>query len=275
MKTAILTALAAGLLGAPAYAQSTAGTWNDLPDRFQLDAGYFRIDASSVLRYDSPRGGAGEVDFEQDLGLEPTASTFWVDGTWRVGRRHQLKLAFTQLDRERSGNTLQRDIVWGGQTYEAGLSTTASSNSKILGGYYRFALYRNDRFEIGPTVGVGYLWLEARIQATATVGSQSRTLDEGRSMGSITGAVGGYANAWLTKRLVARADYLYIKVKPENSEASVTDWRLAADYYFNRTIGVGAQYKYNQYSYDRGALNSELGGEITYKGGQVFLSLLF
>ncbi len=275
MKTVIIATLAAGLLGAPAYAQSTTGTWNDLPDRFQLDAGYFRIDANTLLRYNSPQGGAGEVDFEQDLGLEETASTFWIDGTWRLGRRHQLKLAFTRLSRERDGNELQRDIAWGGETYQAGLSTSASSNSEILGGYYRFALFRNDRFEIGPTVGVGYLWLEARIRATATVGSQTRTLDESASTGSVTGAVGGYANAWLGKRLVARADYLYIKVNPEDSEASVTDWRLAADYYFTTHVGVGAQYKYNQYSYDRGVLESDLGGEITYQGGQIFLSLLF
>jgi len=275
MKTVIAAVVATGLLAGSASAQPTASTWNGLPDRFQVDAGYFRIDANTLLRYDSPQGGAGEVDFEQDLGLEETADTFWVDGTWRLGRRHQVKLAFTRLSRERAGNSLQREIVWGGETYEAGLTTTAASSSEILGGYYRFALYRNDRFEIGPTVGVGYLWLDARIQATATVNGQSRTLDEGRSMGSVTGAVGGYANAWLARKLVARADYLYIKVSPESFDASVTDWRLAADYYFTRNVGVGAQYKYNRYSYDRGVLKSELGGEITYQGGQVFLSLLF
>ena len=275
MKTVIAAVVATGLLAGSASAQPTASTWNGLPDRFQVDAGYFRIDANTLLRYDSPQGGAGEVDFEQDLGLEETADTFWVDGTWRLGRRHQVKLAFTRLSRERAGNSLQRDIVWGGETYEAGLTTTATSSSEILGGYYRFALYRNDRFEIGPTVGVGYLWLDARIQATATVNGQSRTLDEGRSTGSVTGAVGGYANAWLAEKLVARADYLYIKVSPESFDASVTDWRLAADYYFTRHVGVGAQYKYNRYSYDRGVLKSELGGEITYQGGQVFLSLLF
>jgi hypothetical protein len=48
--------------------------------------------------------------------------------------------------------------------------------------------------------------------------------------GSITGAIGGYASGWLTKRLVARADVLYIKVSPGESEASVTDWRLGGDY---------------------------------------------
>ena len=71
------------------------------------------------------------------------------------------------------------------------------------------------------------------------------------------------------------ADFLYVKVTPGDSEASVTDWRLGADYYFLRNAGLGVQYKYNKYSYDRGILVSQLGGEITYKGFQVFLTFLF
>ena len=46
----------------------------------------------------------------------------------------------------------------GRPTYNAGLSATTTSGTDILGGYYRFAAYRNERFEIGPTVGFGYLW---------------------------------------------------------------------------------------------------------------------
>ncbi len=279
MRTIIGSLLAAGVLVSPAFAQSSTGTWNDLPDRFQVDTGYFRLSADTVLRYNGPQGGSGEVDFEQDLGLPEEVNTFWVDGTWRVGRRHQLKLGFTRINRDRAEYTLQRDFTWGGETYNAGLSATTTGVSDLLGGYYRFAIVRNDRFEIGPTLGVGYLWLEARIRATGTVsgpgGPESRTLDEGASTGSITGAVGGYASAWLAKRLAVNADFLYIKVKPENSEAAVTDWRLAADYYFTRSIGVGAQYKYNRYRYDRGILVSELGGELTFEGFQVFLSFRF
>ena len=117
------------------------------------------------------------------------------------------------------------------------------------------------------------------ILATGTVtgpsGTVSRMLDENASTGSITGAVGGYANAWLTMRLVTRADFLYIKVTPGNTDASVTDWRLGADYYFLRNAGLGVQYKCNKYTYDRGILVSKLGGEITFQGFQVFLSFLF
>jgi len=278
MRTIVGGVLAAGLLVSPAFAQTSSSTWNGLSDRFQIDTGYFRISANTVLRYNGAQG-SGDIDVEKDLGVNKDADTFWLDATWRVGRRHQLKLAYTKLDRQRGDYTLQRDFTWGGQTYNAGLSASTSTGSDILGGYYRFALVRNDRYEIGPTVGVGYLSLNARIEATGTVsgpgGSESRSLDERASTGSITGAVGGYAQAWPAKRLALYADFLYIKVSPGDSEASVTDWRAGANYYFTRNVGLGAQYKHYRYSYDRGVLVSKLGGEITYEGGQLFLSFLF
>jgi hypothetical protein len=274
MKAVLGGVLAASLLASPTFAQSSSGAWNGLSDRFQIDTGYFRLTADTQLRYNGA-AGSGDISFEDDLGIDKNVNTFWVDSTWRVGRRHQLKLGYTRLNRDRSDFTLERDFTWGGEDYKAGLSASTSTGSDILGGYYRFALVRNDRFEIGPTVGIGYIWLNARVQATGTVAGVSRTLDQSASTGSITGAVGGYANAWLTRRLVARADFLYVKVTPGDTEASVTDWRLGADYYFFRNAGLGVQYKYDKYSYDRGILVSQLGGAITYKGFQVFLSFLF
>ncbi len=219
--------------------------------------------------------GSGDVNFEKDLGVEKNVDTFWVDGAWRLARRHQVKLSYTQLSRDQPGYEFVRDFTWGGEVYTAGLSASTTTGADILGGYYRFAIVRNDRFEIGPTVGVGYLRLNAGIRATGTVAGASRTLDESASTGSITGAVGGYANGWLTKRLVTHADFLYIKVTPGQTNASVTDWRLGADYYFFRNAGLGVQYKYNKYTHDRGILVSKLGGEVGYEGFQVFLSFLF
>ena len=279
MRTIIGGVLAAALLAPPAFAQPSPGTWNGLPDRFQIDTGYFRLSANTLLRYNGPQGGSGEVNLEEDLGLADQVDTFWVDATWRVGRRHQLKLGFTRFNRDRDGYTLQREFTWGGETYGAGLSATTSNTNAIVGGYYRFALFRNDRFEIGPTIGIGYLNLEATIKATGTVGgpggSESRTLDKSASVGSITGAVGGYAEAWPARRLVLRGDFLYIKATLDDSEAAVTDWRVAADYYFFKNAGLGVQYKFNRYSYDRGILVSELGGQVTFEGVQVFLSFRF
>ena len=266
--------LVATLLASPAFAESPSGTWNGLSDRFQIDTGYFRLTADTQLRYNGAPG-SGDIHFENDLGVDENVDTFWIDGTWRVGRRHQVKLAYTRLDRGRADYALERDFTWGGEDYKAGLSASTSTSSDILGGYYRFAAFRNDRFEIGPTVGVGYLWLNAGVDATGTIAGASRTIRKSASTGSITGALGGYANGWLTKRLVARGDFLYIKVSPGETDASVTDWRVGADYYFFRNAGVGVQYKYNTYTYDRGVLSEKLGGQIAYKGFQVFLTFQF
>lgn len=272
MHRSTILGLAAALLVSPAWAQNaSSGT----PDRFQIDAGYFNLKADTLLRYSGPQGGAGEVNFEKDLGQNRQVNTFWVDSTWRVARRHQLKLSYTQLSRDQPSHTLQRGFTWGGKNYTAGLSATSNTSSKILGGYYRFALVRNDRFEIGPTVGIGHLTMEAGIKATGTAGSQSVSLDQSASTGSITGAVGVYATASPVSKLALHADYLYVKVTPGTETASVTDWRLAADYYITRSVGVGAQYKYNRYSLDRGLLSTSLGGQITFQGVQAFLTFRF
>ena len=269
MKTILGGLLAASLFASPTFAQSS-GAWNGLDDRFQIDTGFFGIKADSVLRFEG-----GDVSLEKDLGVSKHANTFWVDASWRVGRRHQLKLAYTRFSRDRAEYTLQRDFTWGGEIYNAGLSAKTTSGTDILAGYYRFAAYRNERFEIGPTVGFGYLWVNAGIQATGRIGDVSRTLDQSASTGSMTGAIGGYTNGWITKRLVARADYLYIKVSPGETDASVTDWRIGADYYFFRNAGLGAQYQYYRYRYDRGAQATKLGGQLTFQGFQAFLSFLF
>jgi predicted porin len=268
---ALVFVSAAALQAPPAFAESTPSSWNGLPDRFQIDTGYFRLSAQTVLRFN----GSSGVDFEKDLGVNQDVNTFWLDATWRVGRRHQLKLGFTRLSRESQNYQLQRDFTWGGEIYQAGLTANATAGADIIGGYYRFAAFRNDRFEIGPAIGVGYLSIDAGIQATGTIGSESRSIDQSASIGSITGALGGYARAWPAKRFVLEGDFLYIKVSPGDTDASVTDWRIGADYYFHHNVGVGVQYKYDKYTYDRGILSTKLGGEITYKGFQIFATFRF
>ena len=94
-------------------------------------------------------------------------------------------------------------------------------------------------------------------------------------MASATGAIGGFATGYITKRLVVQGDFLYIKVSSDETDASVTDWRLGADYYFSRHAGLAVQYKFNKYTYDRGLLSSKLGGDITYEGFQLFLTFRF
>jgi len=116
MRTLIGGVVAAGLLlPSVARVESPSETWNGLPDRFQLDTGYFRINVDAVLRFNGPQGGSDQVDFSRDLGEDPNVNTFWLEGMWRLGRRHQIKLAYTRSSNTGTDYTLQRDFSWGGQ----------------------------------------------------------------------------------------------------------------------------------------------------------------
>ena len=273
-----LAVLAAALAAVPARAQTTGG-YSDLPETFRIDTGGFRIAADTKLQYSLGGQTGGEIDFEGETGLPTNATTLWFDGTWRVGRRHQLSLNFTRSKREGAGKTLTRDITWGDQVFTTGLTVQSAGSAEILTGYYRFAVIRNGRFEIGPAVGVGYLWLDATIRATGSVngggGGTSGSLSQTAEMSTITGDVGGYVNAWLGPRVVLRGDLLYVIVKPENSEASITDGRIGLYWYPWRNVGLGAQYKYYKYRYERGLASTELGGSMTFQGFQAYASFLF
>ena len=85
------TCIAAGVMSlalaaAPGYAQSSG----DVPDRFRVELGGFRVGSHTDLRLNSGSGGGTEVDFESELALPETSMSFYAEGYWRLGRRHHL-----------------------------------------------------------------------------------------------------------------------------------------------------------------------------------------
>jgi hypothetical protein len=289
----VIMALAApGIAQVPAVPQAPAeakagqssstpkAPWNDLPDRFQIDIGYFRLNATTDLRLQGTGGPANDVGFEKDLGVSDVANTYWLDATLRLGRRHQFKASYMSLTREGDPRTLTRDFAWGDRVYTAGLSASGKIGTEVISTYYRLAIVKRDRFEFGPAAGLGYLTLKAGIKAQGSVTGpggqiQAVSLDESGKLGVPTGDLGAYVNVWLSRRVVMRGDFLYIMVSPEDKEMSVTDGRIAVDFYPWRHAGFGVQYKYNQFRYDQGSEKLSLGGTLTYQGLQVYGSFLF
>jgi hypothetical protein len=269
-------ALSACLLAGPAFAQAPA--YSDVPDRFRIEVGGFRIGADTELSFNTSGGLRPPVDFE-GLNLPDSATRFYVEGFWRPWRRHQFSLSYYQHDREGDPLTAQNSFTWGDRVVSVGATVQAQTNSHYLSGVYRFAAYKNDRFEIGPSVGIGYLSIEAGISGEASVvgdaDQASRPFDLSKSLGQVTGDVGGYFYWWAMPRLLVRGDLRYIIVHPENSEASVTDGRAAVVYHPWRSVGIGLQYTYSKFRYDRDILSTELGGSLRYSGGQLVVSAAF
>lgn len=255
-----------------AVARTGSGTWNGLPNRFRLNAGGFRVDAETNLKLESETN-ALPISFENRLKLPKIAQTFWVDGAWQIGRRHELSLTYTRVRRKGPDVVLNEAINFG-EVFDPGDTVAATVNTSLLSGYYRFAIKKTERFEIGPTVGIGYL----RADATLRFASDSEEVGGGSGSKAVPiGAVGGYFRGWLSRRVVVRGDFLYLKATVKSVAVSIVDARAALDIYPSRHLGAGIQYKYDRYSGNRNVSdeNSSLNGKLTYQGIQYYVSFLF
>src|SRR5262245_29321397 len=185
--TRTLTAALILLAGSAAAQPSSV---SDVPDRFRVEAGGFRIGAETQLTFTNGQGVTTPVDFES-LQVPGSATRFYIEGFWRLGRRHQLSLSWYRNNRDGASRTLQRDITWGGSVITAGATAGAHVGSTYLSGVYRFAAYKNDRFEIGPSLGIGHLTLKAGIAGTASaqapVGTVNGPFDISKDLGQPTG----------------------------------------------------------------------------------------
>jgi len=253
-------------------------SYTDVPDRFRIEAGGFRIGAATDLTFHASGGAISPVDFES-LNVPSDATRFYIEGFYRPWRRHQFSLSWYRNNRDGQPTTTARDFTWGDRVITAGATVTGHVNSNYLSGVYRFAAYKNDRFEIGPSIGVGHLSLTAEITGqlslSGTGGSLATPFDISKGLGQITGDLGGYFYWWAIKRLLVRGDLRYIYISPENSTASITDGRAAALYHPWRNLGIGLQYNYTKFRYDRDILSTELGGSLRFTGGQLVLSGAF
>ena len=273
MRTALATLVALGL-GASQSARAQSAPFTDVPDRYLVEVGGFNVAAETKLRLSSERLGGTTIDFESALDLPDVARRGYVDAYWRAGRRHLLNLSFARLHREGPGRTLSREIAWGDSVFTVGATVRGSMESDHLSGAYRFAAFRNDRFEIGPALGFGYLWITAGLRAEGS-GAAGATLDRESTTGSVTGDLGGYFHGWAAKRVLVRGDMRYVIIKPERSEASVTEGRVGLTYYPWPKVGFGAQYTYIKFRYDRDILVSKISGSYRYSGAQVLASFAF
>jgi len=268
---------AAALLPAASAGAQTA-SYSDVPDQFRLEVGGFRLGSSTDLTFNKSGGSNPPVDFES-LNVPENSTRGYIEGYWRPWRRHQFSLSWYRVNRDGDPTTTSRDINWGDRVITVGTTVTGHVDSSYLSGVYRFAAYKNDRFEIGPSLGFGRLSLTAGISGTATAsggaGSASGPFDVSRTLHTPTGDLGGYFYWWAIPRLLIRGDGRYIIIKPEKSEASVTDVRASALYHVSRHVGFGLQYVYTKFRYDRDILSTKLGGSLRYSGGQLVLASAF
>ena len=275
MRTAVLAAVAVAFL-LPVGDVLAQETDTDVPQTFWFEIGGFRVSSNTdlVLNASNPDD---DVNFERDLNLPNTTTQGYLEFFWRPWNRHQFSLNWQRVQRDGGTLTLERDIEWGGETFPLGVEVTGTNDTDFLSAAYRWSVYKNDKFEIGPALGLGYIWIDASLSGRVRVGD----FDLGGvqtvrgSASSITGDVGGFFYWWPGRRWMARGDFRYIAVGLDDADAAIAEGRASLTWYPWSRFGIGLQYAYTSVEYKRGVTITELGGKIQYDGIQILGSIAF
>jgi hypothetical protein len=274
MRIALVATLALAFL-LPAGAALAQETDTDVPQTFWVELGGFRVSSSTNLRLNGAAPGE-DVDFERDLNLPNNTTQVYLEGFWRPFRKHQFSLKWERVRRDGSAVTLEDQIEWGGVIYPVGVQVAGTNDSDFLSGAWRWSLFKNEKFEIGPAIGLGYIWIDASLTGQIQVGDElSRERTVTGSASSITGDIGGFFIWWPGQRWVVRGDARYIAVSLDDADASVGEARASVTWYPWRRIGIGAQYSYTNLEYQRDVIVTELGGRLKYDGLQILVSVAF
>ena len=121
-------------------------------ERFKLSAGAFYVVNNTNIQVTLKDNSGTNVDFEKDLGLDRKIGTFLANFQWQVSRRSRVLLNYFNVNRS-SDHTLDRDIVFGDNTYHANSNVHSFFNTTIFQFSYGYAILSKPTYEAGLSIG--------------------------------------------------------------------------------------------------------------------------
>ena len=268
-------ALAALVLAAPLAAQAPSPRAR-LYDRLQLSGSLATIILNTNIRVDPSNGTGTDIDAEDDLGLDRSKFEPRFGVRWRPWRRHEFEVGY-QFARRGSRRVLDRDITFGDSTYQVGATVDANLDSDEAFLIYRFAFHTRPRREVGLSVGLGALFLDAGLGAVGSGGQVQFT--QSQTLTGPLGSLGVYGRFLSGDRWFWEAEARYVQVSIDRFTARVAGGGAAVRYAAFSKVLLEAGYGLTGVQVDIGATTSSgLGsrsGRIKYTLQNVRLGAVF
>jgi hypothetical protein len=253
-------------------------------EMFKLNLGYYVPNFDSRVAVGVPAGTPpGDINPEQDLGLENQLGGARFDGYWRFADRHRLMFGYYKLDRSAS-RVLTKDIgpiqipaLGVNDTIKAGsnINTEAKWEIFILG--YGYSFYKTDTVEIAGQIGLNVAQLGTKLNGTLILGS-GPTLTGATAGSEVTAPLPaiGFSGDWaIDESWRMRGHAGGFKIKINNIEATVVDAGLAGEYRVYRNIWAGLGYSLLNASAKKDESTSNASLDWRTGGWQLYGSILF
>ena len=264
MKKLTAFALAASMVFCAASVQA-AEINRSLDDRVQVRIGPFFANVDSKIKLSTGE----EADLEAALDDRDTTGAFYLG--WRVTKRIRLDVGYSRVTRSES-KTLDQDIPLGNiATIPAGSALEGEFNTSLLRFTAGYALLRNEKSELGLSLGVAAIGLEDSISFTPAGGS-SITLVDGDSTEPL-GTIGIYGTYGFAPNWAVLGKVGYLGFDFGDIEGQIWDVYGAVEYRPWKNFGFGAAYVYTNADITQTEKNIDV--DFEYSGPIAYLTFGF
>jgi hypothetical protein len=208
-----------------------------IEDRFKLEVDLMRPSYDTQVRLDATPTTPGTlISAEDDLGLDESQLVLQMELTLLPGEHHLVRLHGFSMRRD-GYKILNRPIVWETSTYAAGERADSRLNISMIGLTYGWLPFREDRYELGVTVGIQIASVDANVEVRRL---GTREPEDGVAPIPLIGLEGRYD---FTRRWSVDGRYQYLSVNRDDVSAKLTDARLALRWRQNQHLVFGLGYR--------------------------------
>jgi hypothetical protein len=268
-------ALLAGLIGQPAHAaddffDSDAQTPSPITDHFALQASFLHAAAQTALRLDPPGIPLGGTPLlgAQDLGFKPSENEGMAELMFRLRDRNRISADFMELD-QAGTTTLTSPILFGNQLFSPGDVLTSTLQWRVMGLTWTYAIFQNDRFELGAGLGVHLMDLDVRGEVPARFANYETSESGALPTPALEGAVR------ITRRFSFTARGQYLKGALNGTSGVLGDFHADVQFRWVPNLALGAGYSLLRLKLDSLTQSNPGLVGIRLRGPEVFLRASF
>ncbi|MEN2398778.1 hypothetical protein GKZ90_0003285 [Flavobacterium sp. MC2016-06] len=208
--------------------------------RFKVTAGGFFPLNNTQIQVGQTNGNPGTlIDFENDLGFSKSSTSFMGALEWRISRRSRLDFEFFSLNRSAT-KTLEKQIVFGDNTYDINARVTAFFDVQIARIAYGYAFLSKPKYEAGLLIGAHVLFGDVGLRVDANQASLEK-----RTNFNFTAPLpdmGIWGEFVLGKRFGLYANVNYLAAKIDNISGRIISYNLSLLYNIYDNLSVNAGY---------------------------------
>jgi len=191
----------------------------------------------------------GEIDFEDDLGLESELKETFISFQWRLAENHRIRWTYTPYTRS-STVTAKRPLDVGDNIITAGSKVETTVRSNVYDFDYLYSFYKTPKWEHAATLGVYWISNETEIQAVGGIIDSEGDVIEVNDFGTRQNFIAplpliGYTGSYeVNSRLRFHVSARYLAVEVNDVGGRIISLSGRGEYYFTKQFGAGLSIDY-------------------------------